>query len=139
MPWDQISRNLPVTAAVPPLLLSADGKTLRPCSELQFTSWRDPIALGMCELGMCGVKVNSTYLPGFYWDATQKQAQVDSADANAYRLCALVTSAESVPVFLLISLVILLLSSVVLTVLSVVPPLLTMVWHVVSFNHAPAE
>ena len=130
---------LPATAAVPPLLLSADGRSLRSCAELQFTSWRDPIAFGMCELGMCGVTVNSTYLPGFYWDATQKQAQVDSADVGAYRLCALVTSAESMPVFLLISLAILFLSSVVLTVLSVVPPLLTMVWHVVSFNHAPAE
>lgn len=130
---------LPATAAVPPLLLSADGRSLRSCAELQFTSWRDPIAFGMCELGMCGVTVNSTYLPGFYWDATQKQAQVDSADVGAYRLCALVTSAESMPVFLLISLAILFLSSVVLTVLNVVPPLLTMVWHVVSFNHAPAE
>jgi hypothetical protein len=130
---------LPLSARVPALLLSADGTTLRSCEELQFTTWRDPLAFFMCDLGMCGFSVNSTYLPGLYWDADEKRAQVESADADAYRICALVSSVNSLPVALVLMLCVLLISSLLLTILNTVPPLLTMLWHVASFNHADAD
>jgi hypothetical protein len=128
----------PVSASIPPAMMSADNKTLRSCEELQFTTWRDPLAFALCELGMCGFSVNATFLPGLYWDATAKQAQVNSPDVTAYRLCALISAVNSLPVLLIVSLGLVFLSSVVLTVLNTIPPLLTMAWHVVGFNHAGA-
>ena len=50
--------------------------------------------------------------------------------------CALVSAVNSLPALLAVALAVVLLSSVLLTLLNLVPPLVTMLWHVVSFNHA---
>ena len=125
---------LPVSAALPPLLLAANGTTLRSCEELQFGSWRDPIAFLLCDLGLCNA---SGAVPGLYWDPALRRAQLESKDAAAYRVCAAVSAVNSLPAALVLMLGVVLLSSLVMFVLSAIPPLLTMVWHVVSFNHAP--
>jgi hypothetical protein len=126
---------LPVSAALPPLLLASNGTTLRSCEELQFSSWRDPIAFMLCDLGMCNA---SNVVPGLYWDAAARQQQVDSPDADAYRMCAWVSAVNSLPVALVLILSVVLLSSILMSLLSVAPPMFTMLWHVVSFNHGSA-
>jgi hypothetical protein len=126
---------LPVSAVLPPLLLAANGTTLRSCEELQFGSWRDPIAFLLCDLGLCNA---SGAVPGLYWDPALRRAQLESKDAAAYRVCAAVSAVNSLPAALVLMLGVVLLSSLVMFVLSTIPPLLTMVWHVVSFNHGSA-
>lgn len=126
---------LPVKASLPRLLVM-DGQDLRSCSELNFTTWEDPLAFVWCDLGFCESLADTTvFWELSRWNFAQMHAAATGVDADAHRVCASVTAAYAVPVLLVATAALTVCAAAALSLLSMLGPVLGLLWQVVLFDH----
>jgi hypothetical protein len=126
---------IPPTAVVPPMLLVNNKTSLRSCTDLKFTSWEDSIVFTYCDMGFCDGQKDVNLWGIARLDFAQKQAQIESPDADAYRVCSVVSVANSVPAFIAFTLGLALVASVAMAGFSLVGPFVFLMWQVVVYNH----
>jgi hypothetical protein len=129
-------KSLFPTKAVLPSLLVRNSTTLRPCSELGFDSWEDPLAFAWCDLGFCEGQ-NDTM---FFWELSrwnfgQMHARATGKDADAYRVCASVTANYAVPVLLVATAALTVATAVVISLIGMLGPGINLLWQIVLFDH----
>jgi hypothetical protein len=130
---------VPPQTRVPRLLSEGfNGTSLRSCSDLQFTSWEDPLVFALCDLGFCDEMDDAHYLGIARFDFAQKRGACQSPDADAYRLCATVSAAKAVPAIIVLSTALALASSAILAILTLIAPSMSLAWQVSVYNHAEA-
>ena len=125
----------PVRAVLPPLLV-VGPRELRSCSELNFTSWEDPLAFAACDLGFCDGLDDTKFLGVSRWDFRQMRERAYSPDADAYRVCASVTSTYTIPVVLAAGFVVAVAAALALSAIALAGPCVNILWQVVLYNHA---
>jgi hypothetical protein len=124
----------PVKAFLPKLLVG-QGKTLKSCSALNFTTWEDPLAFAVCDLGFCDSLSNVNVLGVSKWRFDDMRGHAASADADAYRVCASVTATYSVVPAFIINFFLAAAVALSLSALALVGPCLTVLWQIVMYNH----
>lgn len=135
-----VTRALPRNLTVPQLLrCPGRDDCLRSCAGLGFSSSDAPVIYLACEAGLCPALRASGWLPT--WDAAlaEKDAMAASPDADAYRVCALVTMVSALPLLFLVAAVAVIVPSACISLLQLVAPATTLAWQVLSFNHARAQ
>jgi len=125
----------PVRAVLPPLLV-VGPRELRSCSELNFTSWEDPLAFAACDLGFCDGLDDTKFLGVSRWDFRQMRERAYSPDADAYRVCASVTSTYTIPVVLAAGFVVAVAAALALSAIALAGPCVNILWQVVLYNHS---
>lgn len=126
----------PAKATLPSLLRS-DTKTLKSCSELGFTSWEDPLAFAWCDLGFCvNLTDTSIFWEISHWRFQTMHVRATGPDADAYRVCASVTSTYTVPVLLALTSVFTVGAAVVISSLGVLGPTISLIWQIVLLDHS---
>jgi hypothetical protein len=129
---------IPPTAVVPPMLLVNNKTSLRSCLDLQFSSWEDSIVFTYCDMGFCDGQKDFNLWGIARLDFAQKQAQIDSLDADAYRVCSAVSFANSIPAFIGFTIGLALIASVAMAGFSLIGPFVFLLWQVVCYNHKAA-
>lgn len=125
----------PSKASMPKLLMG-NATDLVSCEALDFKSWEDPLAFAWCDLGFCEGLEDARYLWGAsHWKFRQMHARATGEDADAYRVCASVTAAYSVPAILLALSVLAVGSALVVSAGSLLGPFVTLLWQIVLFDH----
>ncbi len=125
------SAALPLNISLPALLLDcAPAPCLRSCSELGFATWADPLVFFACSLGL------GPLLQDYIADVAVKQAMAASPDVAAYAVCAVVSSASSVPFLMLAGSLLTALWALVTLFLDLIPASAALLWHVVAYSHA---
>ena len=128
----------PESASFPPLLVCRDAPDcLVPCSQLGFEGWQDPLLFVVADLGLDAWVGNLSVAQQVAPKLTTMAARARSPDAPAYRICAGVTAVSALPVIFALGGAVYLLGGLLLFFLSLGPPLVSMVWHVLSYNHSP--
>jgi hypothetical protein len=129
---------IPPTAVVPPMLLVNNKTSLRSCLDLQFTSWEDSLVFTYCDMGFCDGQKDFNLWGVVRLDFAQKQSQIESPDADAYRVCSAVSVANSIPAFIGFTIGLALVASVAMAGFSLVGPFVFLLWQVVCYNHRAA-
>jgi hypothetical protein len=133
-----IKEWLPSQIEFPQMLVVNNSTRLRPCTELSFTSWEDPLAFAWCDLGFCD-GLNDTSWMGTRWDFGKKLSMIQSPDASAYRVCSTVSAVNVLPVAMAALTVITVFSCTVVALSSLTGPLLGLAWQVSVYNHQDQE
>jgi hypothetical protein len=136
-----IKEWLPFQMGLPKLLIvnnNNNSARLRPCTDLSFTSWEDPLAFALCDMGFCD-ELNDTTWMGTRWDFSKKLSMIRSQDASAYRVCSTVAAVNVLPVAMAAVTGVALLSCAVIALSSLIGPLLGLAWQVSVYNHQPGE
>jgi len=127
------SAALPLNVSMPSLLLDcAPAPCLRSCASLGFSAWSDPLVFFACSLGL------GPLLQDYVADVAVKQAMTTSPDSAAYAVCAVVSSASSIPFLMLAGSILTAVWALVTLILELLPPLASLLWHVVAYSHARA-
>jgi hypothetical protein len=98
---------------------------LRSCeSELNFTSWEQPLAFSMCDtsLPLCEMTRGLSYI-GTEVDRFSRVIRNKTEDLTPYRICTWVTFVSVIPVILLVISVFLTFSAIALGMVSMIQPL----------------
>ena len=135
-----ITRVLPHNVTVPPLLrCPGQDDCLRSCSGLGFGTWEAPLVFALCDVGLCPTLRSTGWLR--FWDAAiaEKMAMAASQDADAYRVCALVTMVSALPLLFILVAALCIVPSACVSLLQLLAPLTGLAWQVVSFNHAKTQ
>jgi hypothetical protein len=131
-----------VSELVPPAIVfpatlqcDANQTCLRPCTDLNFTSWADPLAFAVCDtdpatcayfkdMGPSGVVFWDTLIGDPMRNAlTWAHQVVIKGDLAGHRMCTWVTFIDTVPILIFIGSVTLLISALLAVVYTLVPPM----------------
>lgn len=129
-----IKSLFPAKAVLPPLL-TLPNKTLKSCSQLGFLTWEDPLAFAACDLGFCGNLSNTKLLGVSSWNFETMLQRASSPDANAYRICASVTSTYALPVIFIFNFFLATFIAFALGMTSLSGPFVNLLWQSVMLNH----
>ena len=130
---------LPSETRIPAMLTVGNSTNLRSCADLKFTSWEDPIAFMVCDMGFCDNLKDTSFIGGTQWKFGEKKLMAESTDADAYRLCTTVSAVYVVPAVLAMSIGVALASSITLAALNLLAPFVGLVWQVSVFNHGVGD
>ena len=140
---------VPASISLPPELIvrAANSTTLRPCAELNFTSWADPLAFALCDMdeGLCESVADAP--SGGIAAVQQLQAAINqklavlrnatSTAVYAQRICAWTTWVLTLPVALALLALAVAGQYIVCAILELGPPFMGLFSAVVAFGRTP--
>jgi hypothetical protein len=127
------------------LLCEGDPKCLRPCSELGYVNWIDPLAYAVCDTdeALCG------YLHGLgpsgipplddlVWNPAREAMQrfrlvIASGDLPGHRVCAWVSFVTVIPILFILLSLLLVASTLVGIAMDILPSIVAFMCHTFVF------
>lgn len=119
-----------------PSMLVVNKTKLRSCSELNFTSWEDPLAFLWCDMGFCDDASDVTVLEVSHWRFREMHGYATGTNVEAYRFCATVTATYSVPALIAASVGLPLVYAITASFLVMLGPLFNLMWQIIMFDHS---
>jgi hypothetical protein len=132
---DAAKAVVPISAGIPPLLLTKDGTGVRSCAGLGLDAWQDPLLFALCDSGLCDGWSNVSSVAGMEIDVGSKRWMQASPDVAAYRVCSLVMAINTVSAIAVGVIGVAVGSAAVWALLSMSAPLASLLWHVVVYDH----
>ena len=145
-----VASILPSAISLPPELACDDNATacLKSCAELNYTSWFDPIAFGLCDidqptcayLASLTLPTTLTPLASPFQSAIQAKQLVfaqNSSLITANRICTWVSWVTTFPFLLLFSSLTLALSSLLIGLVQLTPTFFALVAQTIAFHRTP--
>ena len=128
-----VKRVLPSSLFLPARLVKPSG-AFESCASLNFTTWEDPLAFIICDLGFCANSQDISILGVSQWKFRQMHLASTGDHADAHRLCSTVTFTYAVPVIFAGFLALGLLTAAIISVLQLLPPSIDLVWKAIMVN-----